>query len=124
MKRFVILSHDWPSPHFDLLIEAEGLLRAWRLPAPPERGRTLLAQANADHRLHYLEYEGPISGDRGSVSAWDRGTYTGTMAGPAWCLHLEGSRLRGRLRLSAESAHTWRVTFEPQEDIACAATGD
>ena len=27
------------------------------------------------HRLHYLDYEGPISGDRGEVRRVDRGEY-------------------------------------------------
>ena len=33
------------------------------------------AEVLPDHRLAYLDYEGPISGDRGSVTRWDRGTY-------------------------------------------------
>jgi len=33
-----------------------------------------------DHRNAYLEYEGPISGDRGHVSRVETGTYTLTCA--------------------------------------------
>lgn len=118
VKRFVVLSHDWPIPHFDLLIEAEGVLRAWRLPSPPAPGQAIEAQANFHHRLDYLQFEGALTGDRGSVWAWDRGTYTGEMVGPAWSLQLEGMRLRGTLRLTAASAPTWLVTFEPFGDVA------
>ena len=35
MPRFVILAHDWPTPHFDLLLEAGAVLKAWRLLAEP-----------------------------------------------------------------------------------------
>src|SRR5947199_376784 len=58
MPRFVILEHDHPARHWDLLLESEGVLRAWRLPAPPQGDA--LVQANFDHRLFYLDYEGPV----------------------------------------------------------------
>lgn len=67
MPRFVVLAHDWPAPHFDLLIEAGGVLKAWRLAAEPAPGATVPAEPNADHRLLYLDYEGPVSGGRGTV---------------------------------------------------------
>ena len=43
--------------------------------AAARAGRGFPAEALPDHRLIYLEYEGPISGDRGTVVAWDRGEY-------------------------------------------------
>ena len=73
MPRFVILTHDWPFPHFDLLIEAGGVLRAWRLLSEPKVGETVAAEPIGDHRLFYLDYEGPVSGNRGSVARWDTG---------------------------------------------------
>ena len=39
------------------------------VPAP---GVEMIAEALGDHRLDYLDYEGPVSGDRGLVSRWDR----------------------------------------------------
>ena len=75
MPRFVILEHDWPARHWDLLLEAGAVLRAWRLLAEPGAGVAVPAQPNADHRLLYLDYEGPVSGDRGTVSRWDAGTF-------------------------------------------------
>ncbi|MFO0805318.1 MAG: DNA polymerase ligase N-terminal domain-containing protein [Gemmataceae bacterium] len=75
MPRFVILEHDWPAVHWDLLLEAGGVLRAWRLLAEPGPGRTVPAEPNFDHRLAYLEYEGPLTGDRGRVKRWDAGEF-------------------------------------------------
>src|SRR5205823_5835731 len=75
MPRFVILEHDWPTRHWDLLLEAGGVLRAWRLLDEPVPGTPVPAEPNADHRLFYLDYEGPVSGGRGNVSRWAAGVF-------------------------------------------------
>src|SRR4051794_35769135 len=75
MPRFVILEHDQPFRHWDFLLETGDVLKAWRLLAKPERGRSIPAERLPDHRLIYLEYEGPISGDRGRVIRLDGGTF-------------------------------------------------
>lgn len=77
MPRFVILAHDWPSPHFDLLLQVGDALKSWRLLADPRAAEWVPAEANADHRLAYLDYEGPVSGGRGSVVRIDAGEYEG-----------------------------------------------
>lgn len=75
MPRFVILQHDHPETHWDLMLEAGPVLRTWQLGAPLAPGCTVPAQSSFDHRLLYLDYEGPISGNRGSVVQWDRGEF-------------------------------------------------
>ena len=95
MPRFVVLAHDWPTPHWDLLLEAGPVLKAWRLLAEPGVGRAVPALANYDHRLVYLEYEGPLSGDRGSVRRWDAGTFEGELGESGWRVRLRGERLDG-----------------------------
>jgi hypothetical protein len=75
MPRFVILEHDWPTRHWDLLLEAGEVLKAWRLFDEPKIEKNIPAERNADHRLVYLDYEGPVSGDRGSVKRWAVGRY-------------------------------------------------
>src|SRR5918995_6074940 len=67
VPRFVVLEHDWPAVHWDLLLECGPVLRAWRLLAEPGPGRAVPAEPNFDHRPVYLDYEGPLSGDRGRV---------------------------------------------------------
>src|SRR5262245_44157065 len=74
MPRFVILEHD-PLLHWDLMLERDGVLRTWRLAESPGDSTAVAAGVSFDHRLVYLDYEGPISGNRGVVRQWDRGTY-------------------------------------------------
>lgn len=81
MPRFVILTHDWPFPHWDLMLEAGDVLKTWRLLQEPGPGREVSAEALADHRLAYLDYEGPVSGDRGSVTRWETGEFDWQPAG-------------------------------------------
>lgn len=75
MPRFVILEHDFPEPHFDLMLEEGDSLRTWRLPAMPRVGEFLFAPELPRHRRLYLDYEGPVGGDRGSVARRASGTY-------------------------------------------------
>lgn len=80
MPRFVILRHELPpghdrGTHFDLMLEVGGVLRTWALPELPEVGKAIEAEALPDHRLAYLEYEGPVSGNRGAVSRVEEGEY-------------------------------------------------
>jgi hypothetical protein len=81
MPRFVILHHVTPrgyrdSPHYDLMLEDEGKLLTWSLPELPQVGMQMTATKLPDHRLVYLEYEGPIAGDRGEVKRVDEGEFT------------------------------------------------
>ena len=73
MRRYVILTHDHPRLHWDLMLEVDGALRTWRLSAPPEPDVEIAAEPLGDHRLAYLDYEGPVSGDRGYITRWDAG---------------------------------------------------
>lgn len=99
--RFAVLEHDHPFLHWDLLLERGASLRTFRLHEPPEAGRMYPAEKLPDHRLSYLDYEGPVSQNRGTVSRWDAGTY-------AWRkdsddvveVALSGRRFRGRIRLT------------------------
>ena len=96
MPRFVILEHDWPARHWDLLLEAGPVLRAWRLLAEPGPGVAVPAEANADHRLLYLDYEGPVPVGRGRVSRWDAGTFEWLADEPEGVVvDLRGAKLAG-----------------------------
>ena len=115
MPRFVILEHDHPTLHWDLMLEAGDVLQTWRLAQPPE-GTTgqIAATALADHRLLYLDYEGPISGHRGSVRRWDKGTYVIENESTAEVLlTFNGSLLRGRAKLWQSEKEGWRFEVTP-----------
>ena len=113
MSRFVILEHDQPVLHWDLMLEAGNVLRTWRLAEAPEAGKRVAAEASFDHRLLYLDYEGPISGGRGAVTRWDSGTYEGELppAGDVE-LQLQGVRLCGRAVLQHVEGAAWSFTVE------------
>jgi hypothetical protein len=119
MPRYVILRHDSPQgEHFDFMLEAGDVLKTWALPRPPQAGIEMDCDALADHRLAYLDYEGPISGERGDVTRWDRGTYTLERQNSAeWAVTLAGERLTGQATLIrlAEDAKRWRFSFAEQE---------
>lgn len=103
MPRYVILAHDHPFLHWDLMLETSGVLRTWRLAKPPEPGTDIAAKALGDHRIAYLDFEGPVSGNRGSVRRWDAGTFEWmTDAHELVRVRMSGQRLKGEL--SVESA--------------------
>lgn len=114
MPRFVILEHDHPSLHWDLMVETGQMLRTWRLPAPPSGGESLLAEPTFDHRRVYLDYEGPVGSGRGRVVRWDGGEYEiVNWSEEEIRLRLEGQRIRGLFLLRRESADRWRAVLEP-----------
>ncbi len=75
MLRYVILTHDWPNLHWDLMLEWDGQLLSWRILEEPELDIPLEVQRTSDHRIEYLDYTGPVTGDRGEVQRWDRGSW-------------------------------------------------
>ena len=108
MPRFAILEHDWPARHWDFLLEAGDVLRAWRLTEEPELAKVIHAEANFDHRLLYLDFEGPLSGDRGSVARWDAGTFKWIeSAAERVVVELTGAKLIGRAALE-KRPEGWR----------------
>ncbi len=75
MPRFVLLEHTWNGTHWDFMLESGEFLRTWAIDEPIASGRDLPARSLAEHRKIYLEYEGEIAGNRGSVRRVDEGTY-------------------------------------------------
>ena len=75
MPDFVLLEHDHPSLHYDFMLEWDGVLRTWRIDRIPSEPASIHVDSLPDHRLIYLDYEGPVSGSRGTVSQIDRGEY-------------------------------------------------
>ncbi|MCL2646262.1 MAG: hypothetical protein FWD61_04545 [Phycisphaerales bacterium] len=76
--RFVVLLHErhgeGGGAHYDFFLEVPGRekLMAWRVSRGPEEwgkvdDKELGVERIADHRKVYLEYEGEISGGRGTV---------------------------------------------------------
>ena len=119
MPDFVILHHQFPlgsdrQPHWDLMFQHGDVLLTWAVEQCPEPGLRTDAHALDDHRLEYLDYTGPVSGNRGEVSPWDRGSYQGSPSRTdSFSLHLHGDHLEGLIQLEpvAGDEGTWWVTF-------------
>ncbi len=113
MPRFVILQHDWPLLHWDLLLEAGPVLRAWRLLAIPALGTDIPTEPNADHRSAYLDYEGPVSGGRGAVLRWDFGHFKWLVeCADRIEIELRGEKIAGRCVIWQPTSSTYLSRFE------------
>jgi hypothetical protein len=119
MPRFVILEHDHPTLHWDLMLQVGDKLRTWRLAqAPGKPGEEIDATAIGDHRPMYLDYEGPVSGGRGRVIRWDHGTYEEETperirSEERIVLRFEGKRLQGKAVLERVGGDLWRFQLTP-----------
>jgi hypothetical protein len=117
MPRFVVLEHapglkSRRGCHWDLMLEAGGSLRTWALAEPPAAGRSIDAEKLADHRLEYLDYEGPLSGERGNVTRWDGGTYEVVEETEnTFVVAFKGTRWKGRAVLVRDPTdmERWRL---------------
>ena len=113
MPRFAILAHDHPVPHWDLFLEAGPVLRAWRILAPFPAGGVVAAEPTGDHRQLYLDYEGPVSGGRGTVTRVDAGSFTWDADEPdRLVVRLNGARFVGTLMIRRVDPG-WACDFRP-----------
>ena len=125
MPQFVLLQHDHPELHWDFMLESGDVLLTWRLDQIPGELAEIEAQALPDHRKAYLDYEGPVSGDRGSVVRIDRGSFEllkSSVGGLT--VRLNGDRVCGEARLRQLSSRVsnvwsdmdmWRMSWLPDE---------
>lgn len=78
--RYVVLEHrtgGWNgrADHWDVMLETPAALLTWESPPFPAAPSVWAVQSLAPHRLVYLDYEGPISENRGCVRRLDRGQF-------------------------------------------------
>jgi hypothetical protein len=117
MSRYVILRHETRGGvHFDYMLEMGGVLKTWSLANQPAPGVEIDAEVLPDHRIAYLDYEGPVSGDRGSVARWDRGTFeVESQSELELIVRLRGEKLIGQasLRDVPHAQNRRRFCFTP-----------
>jgi hypothetical protein len=108
MYRFVILHHQSPTgDHWDIMLETESALTTWSIPPQSPVGSSFACSATRlpDHRKHYLDYEGEVTGNRGTVVRINTGTYE-QLSPEQFILH--GTNFSGTLTVERE-----RLAFEP-----------
>ncbi len=91
------------------MLEEGDHLRTWKLLESPEIFHTnqnekpnisIKAQTSFDHRPIYLDYEGPISGNRGSVKRIEQGTFEWIeKTDEKILITLQGQKIKGLLKL-------------------------
>ena len=119
MPRFVVLRHETPQgarrpAHWDLMFEYGESLRTWAVLELPTSTTSVEAERLSDHRRAYLDYEGPVSHSRGTVSRWDGGDYEIRCERlDQWTVQLHGQRWTGQLslRLEDEQVARWTAHF-------------
>lgn len=79
-NQFVVHLHNASNLHFDLRLQAEGVLHSWAIPKglPHEKGVKRLAIQTEPHPVKYLDFEGTIPKNEyggGEMWVFSRGTY-------------------------------------------------
>lgn len=105
MSEFVILFHRMPelakrTDHWDLMIQRDDSLVTWALDSVPVAGVDIKAVRLTNHRLEYLNFQGPLTGERGEVTQFAKGN----------CKWLADAETRKIIRLTGPD-FVWRVTI-------------
>lgn len=91
--------------HWDLMLEQGDILLTWKLLKEPIDPGSLPIEALKiqDHRIAYLDYEGPISRDRGHVTRIDAGRCEILeQSSSLYVIQLNGDRFTGKFSLIRE----------------------
>jgi len=115
-RRFVVLLHEHSDgDHWDFMLETAARLTTWAVPPLPLPLDSFECQAKIlpDHRLHYLDYEGPISDNRGTVRRIDAGIYETVKLN---CFRLHGEWFDGTLAVDKNIDGFVTLIFEKNTD--------
>jgi len=118
---FVIQKHDASTLHYDVRLEAGGVLVSWAVPKGPstDPSEKRLAIRTEDHPLEYGTFEGTIPEGEygaGTVMVWDAGPYRNLKGEPSVeaqieaghvTVWLEGEKVRGGYALTRIDDDQW-----------------
>ena len=122
MPRFVVLKHTMPADserpdHYDIMFECNGTLLTWESTSLISNTFDGECTRLFDHRLHYLDFEGTVPGNRGEVKRVDSGTYHAleNMLPDANCyrLHVSSDHMDTEICLQQLEEQKWRISCRP-----------
>jgi bifunctional non-homologous end joining protein LigD len=133
-RRFVVHKHRASALHYDVRLEADGVLKSWAVPKGPslDPAAKRLAMEVEDHPIEYGSFEGVIPEGEygaGTVMLWDHGTYepdtddvgTALRAGELR-FTVRGKKLRGGWVLVRTGGRRWLLI--KRKDAAASKTVD
>ena len=128
MNDFVVQEHSIDNrTHWDLMVRCGEILLTWQIDQRPEEWSEteVMCKKIFDHRLKYLNYEGPISDNRGYVKIVARGQYFDPKGKLMSCLPfdevdlvLRSETVHGELSLCHEDGDSWKMVFA-KKDFPC-----
>lgn len=115
--RLALLRHTGYGPdHYDLMVQRGQVLWTWQFtenPSAPDTVTPLVCRRTPDHRLDYLDYEGPVPRHRGQVKRLIGGTCNLKEDGHALQLEISTGPMRGMWRLIRRTDENWELRKAP-----------
>jgi len=112
-NQFVVHLHDATNLHFDLRLQADGVLHSWAIPKgiPAFPGIKRLAIQTEPHPVKYLDFEGIIPKDEyggGEMWVFARGKYlTKNKKDTKWTFSLNSKTLKGDFTIYRLKEDQW-----------------
>ncbi|MBT3890558.1 MAG: hypothetical protein HN617_13550 [Planctomycetaceae bacterium] len=121
MPRCVILYHETPDDatadsHLDFMLEANDELLTWRWGEIPQDNQVFVVSRLANHRVEYLTLEGTLSGNRGTVTRIDHGTFEPPIENTPqqFSILIQTTKLQGELVAHMLADEQWEFRFLPK----------
>lgn len=114
--RFVILFHDLPSSaerdsHWDLMLENNGTLETWAMDGLITEQQSASAIKLPPHRIAYLDYEGEVSNNRGTVKRVVEGDFRiKRRLDFGFQIYLATKKATHTIELAKQSGTHWKLT--------------
>jgi len=125
VRRFVILHHSgYGRDHWDLMLEQSQSLATWKVyhePGNLTKGAIEVFRI-VDHRKAYLDYEGPVSDNRGEVRRVYAGTYILLQKSEdSWQVRLKADNIAGEYEMTCQQNDRWVITkVQPRSEVVSA----
>ena len=123
--RWVLLHHEVPpsntplgrrGTHWDLMIENAGALWTWAIQELPPCSEAAALRL-PDHRIRYLDYEGPISDGRGTVSRVAGGEFQrlGDFQENQFCITVSWPNAESMIKFEWSKEDHWRIDWSSRD---------